>query len=93
MATRMARSSLTYWRASSARADVGPAHDLDQRHAGAVVVDERVVGAVDPTAVPPTWVDLPVSSSMWARSMPMRFPDGSSSQPSTLSGWSYWEIW
>ena len=31
-------------------ADVGPAHDLHQRHAGAVVVDERVVGLVDATA-------------------------------------------
>ena len=28
-------------------AHVGPAHDLDQGHAGAVVVDQRVVGAVD----------------------------------------------
>ena len=31
-------------------ADVGPAHDLHQRDAGAVVVDERVVGLVDATA-------------------------------------------
>ena len=26
---------------------VWPAHDLDERHAGAVVVDQRIVGAVD----------------------------------------------
>ena len=31
-------------------ADVGLRDDLDERHAGAVVVDERVVGAVDPAA-------------------------------------------
>ena len=31
-------------------ADVGPAHDLHERDAGAVVVDERVVGVVDATA-------------------------------------------
>ena len=42
---------------------------------------------------PPTWVDLPVSSSRWARSMPTRVPDGSSSQPSASIGWSYWLIW
>jgi hypothetical protein len=30
--------------------DVGATHDLDQRHAGAVVVDEGVVGAVDAAA-------------------------------------------
>ncbi len=29
----------------------------------------------------PTWVDLPVSSSRWARSMPTRLPVGSSSEP------------
>ena len=29
------------------RADVGAAHDLDERHAGAVVVDQRVRGVVD----------------------------------------------
>src|SRR5690606_36338773 len=31
-------------------AQVGLADDLEQRHAGAVVVDERVGGVVDPTA-------------------------------------------
>jgi hypothetical protein len=25
--------------------------------------------------------------------MPTRRPSGNSSQPSTLMGWSYWEIW
>ena len=50
MATRIARSSLTYWRACSARADVGPADDLDERHAGAVEVDQRGVAAVDAAA-------------------------------------------
>src|SRR4029079_4947302 len=29
------------------RADVGPADDLDQRHAGAVEVDQRIVAAVN----------------------------------------------
>ncbi len=47
MASRMARSSVTYWRASSDAADVGPADDLDQRHTGPVEVDQRVAAAVD----------------------------------------------
>ena len=42
---------------------------------------------------PPTWVDLPVSSSRCARSMPTRVPSASTSHPSTLSGSSYWLIW
>ena len=32
------------------RTDVGLGHDLEQRHAGAVVVDERVLGVVDAAA-------------------------------------------
>ena len=79
--------------ACSAAADVGPAHDLDERHAGAVVVDERVRRRRGCDPPPPTWVDLPVSSSRWARSMPMRVPDGRSRQPSTLIGSSYWVTW
>ena len=47
-------------------ADVGPADDLEQRHAGAVVVDERVVGVVDAAAATDVLV-LPVSSSRCAR--------------------------
>jgi hypothetical protein len=43
--------------------------------------------------LPPMWVDLPVSSSRWARSMPMRVPSGRSRKPSTLIGSSYWLIW
>jgi hypothetical protein len=43
--------------------------------------------------LPPTWVDLPVSSSRWARSIPTRTPPGSSSQPSMQIGSSYWLIW
>ena len=31
--------------------------------------------------LPPTWVSLPVSSSMWARVTPTRNPSGRSSQP------------
>src|SRR5207342_523622 len=31
-------------------ADVGTTHDLHERHAGAVVVDERVIGVVDPAS-------------------------------------------
>jgi hypothetical protein len=43
--------------------------------------------------VPPMCVLLPVSSSRWARSMPIRVPSGSSRKPSVFSGWSYWLIW
>ena len=50
---------------------------------------------------PPTCSDLPVSSSMWTRSMPTRtcvfgavlVLSVTSSQPSMHSGSSYWEIW
>ena len=34
------------------RADVGRGHDLEQRRAAAVVVDERVLGAADPARLP-----------------------------------------
>ena len=74
------------------RAHVGLADDLDQRHAGAVVVDQGVVGRVDAAAAP-TWVVLPVSSSRWARVTPITVPSGSSSEPPTLIGSSYWLIW
>ena len=50
VATRMARSSVDVGPGLLGGADVGAADDLDQRHAGAVVVDERVVGAVDAAA-------------------------------------------
>ena len=69
----------------------GAVDDLDQGHAGAVVVDQRVVGTVDPAA-PAEWAVLPVSSSMWARSIPTVDPSGSSSRPSALIGSSYWLI-
>ena len=46
----MARSSLDVRPRVLGGADVGTAHDLDERHAGPVVVDERVLGAVDAPA-------------------------------------------
>jgi len=46
-ARRMCRSSVTYWRACSELADVGPGDDLHERDAGAVEVDQRVLAAVD----------------------------------------------
>ena len=55
MARRMARSSDTYARASVDGAKVGLAHDLEQRHPGAVVVDERVSGVVDPATTSHPW--------------------------------------
>ena len=60
-----ARSALRYAPASSARAEVGLADDLEQRHAGAVEVDPRL-------SRPPrtSWMFLPASSSMWMRVMP-----------------------
>ena len=45
---------------------------------------------------PPTCNDLPVSSSMWARSISMRNVSPSTStsvQPSKQIGSSYWEVW
>ena len=46
---------------------------------------------------PPTWSDLPVSSSMWARSISTRTVSPSSSStsihPSNAIGSSYWEVW
>ncbi len=48
-------------------------------------------------AAPPMWVDLPVSSSMWARSMPTRntSPSASSTSrwPLKAMGSSYCEVW
>src|SRR6266542_2876712 len=50
---------------------------------------------------PPTWTDLPVSSSRCTRSISTRISSGpvptsstvTSCQPSVHSGSSYWEIW
>ena len=44
----------------------------------------------------PTCIDLPVSSSMWARSISIRYgaPSTSTSvQPLNAIGSSYWEVW
>ncbi len=46
--SRSARSSRRYAAASSGRPHVGLRYALDQRDAGAVVVDQRVLGLVDP---------------------------------------------
>ena len=50
VASRIERSSLTYVSRLLGGVDVGPAHDLDERHAGAVVVDQRIPGLVDAPA-------------------------------------------
>ena len=67
-----------------------------QRDAGAVVVDERELGLVDPPDALPCVV-LPVSSSMWTRVIPTRFvaPSACSTSrcPPTHTGRSYWLIW
>ncbi len=48
-------------------------------------------------SVPPTWVFLPASSSMCARSIPTRTGvpsvSSTSTRPSKAIGSSYWEIW
>ncbi len=54
-------------------AEVGLADDLQQRHAGAVEIDQARV------ATAASWMCLPASSSMWMRVMPTRFGAPSSS--------------
>ena len=89
----MARSSVTYCRASSAvRMSGRLTISTSGTPARLKSISEYSLPWIRPPA-PPKCVLLPVSSSMWARSMPMRLPPGSSSQPSTFSGWSYWLIW
>ena len=93
MATRIARSSVTYWRACSAvRMSGRLTISTSGTPARLKSISEASLPWIRPP-VPPTWVDLPVSSSRCARSMPTRVPSGRSSQPSTLSGTSYWLIW
>ena len=92
-ATRIARSSVTYWRACSAvRMSGRPTISTSGTPARLKSISEASLPWMRPPA-PPTCVDLPVSSSRWARSMPRRVPSGRSSQPSTFSGTSYWLIW
>ena len=50
VAIRIPRNSLDVGAGLGGAADVGPRDDLDERHARAVVVDERPLGAVDASA-------------------------------------------
>ena len=93
MATRIARSSPTYCRACSALRMSGRLTiSTSGTPARLKSISEASLPWIRPP-LPPTCVDLPVSSSRCARSMPTRVPSGRSSQPSTLRGTSYWLIW
>ena len=67
-------------------AQVGLGDDLEQRHAGAVEVDERALGAGDAPAAAAAWIVLPASSSRWARVMPDAPPTASVAARRTAVG-------
>ena len=93
IATRIARSSLTYSRACSGVRMSGRLDDLDERHAGPVEVDQRVPAAVDPAA---RAADVGRLAGVLLEVRPLDADTravGQSSHPSTLSGSSYWLIW
>ena len=76
------------------RTDVGATDDLDQRHARPVEIDQRVGGTVHtPFATTDMGRLAGVLLHVSALDTDPADPSGRSSQPSTLSGSSYWLIW
>ena len=93
MATRIARSSVTYWRACSAVRMSGRLTISTSGTPGPVEVDQRGVAAVD---APAGAADVRRLAGVLLEVGPLdadALPSGRSSQPSTFSGSSYWLIW